>query len=691
MIYPSRVRSLLFLLILAPCLVFSQPGKDGAETVTGTNIIWNRYTSLASSITSGTNMATVTNIADLNGGAAGANNPYATSTIAYGDLIMVIKMQGASITTTNDASYGAITNLNGVGTYEIAVVSGVSGNTISICNSFANSYSVTANEKVQVIRIPRLNALTTNSGASLTCSPWNGTIGGVLAIEVNGNVVNNGSMVVTGRGFRGGAIDNNTSTAGGAVVTAYVSNNSSTGAEKGEGIAGDQVRYDALGGRYNRGAAANGGGGGNGHNAGGGGGANFGNVASWTGNGNPVAGYATTWNLEGGSFSTSTSTGGGRGGYTYSANNQNAGTVAPGNTTWGGDNRQNVGGKGGRPLAYSSNTLFLGGGGGAGDANNSSGGAGGNGGGIIYILGTGTLSGSGSIQANGSAGVNSNNTLNDAPGGGGGGGAIRLNISGAITGVTVSATGGAGGNQPITSAEAEGPGGGGGGGSISAPSSGSVSNAITGGNNGTTSSSSLTEFPPNGATRGGDGSYRSSEAFVAAPLTTCSGLPVRFISFNLKEEDNLLTVLWTTADEKQVDKYIIEKSIDQQTWEAAGTVPAMNAAGQNDYSKKVVNDNIVYVRIRSVDVDGKIQYSTIKKITSANILKMIIRGNILSVDNLPKNASLLTIYSMNGQLITSRKLSSSQTQIRIDIGNLNPGVYNVQINGPSIINKRFVK
>src|ERR1044072_2036748 len=100
-----------FLLILSFCFssnfVFSQTGKDGAETITASGIVFNRYDVLSTSITAGNNTATVTNIANLAGGAAGANNPYTTNALAYGDLIMVIKMQGASIDATNTSSYGS--------------------------------------------------------------------------------------------------------------------------------------------------------------------------------------------------------------------------------------------------------------------------------------------------------------------------------------------------------------------------------------------------------------------------------------------------------------------------------------------------------------------------------------------------------------------------------------------------------
>lgn len=671
----------VLLLFLCSQKAFAQAGKDGAEIISTSGVVFNRYDVLSASIVAGSNTAVVSNIANLAGGAAGANNPYATSALGYGDLIMIIKMQGAGINTTNTSSYGSVTSLNGVGTYELAVVRGITGNTITICNTFANSYTVSSTERVQVIRVPRLTDLTVNSGASLTANAWTGSTGGIVAVEVNGNAVVDGSVTTTALGYRGGALDNNASLPGNPN---YVSTASTDGGEKGEGIAGHQTDYDALGGRYNRGAPANGGGGGNAHNGGGGGGANAGSIGLWNGNGNPDnsgAGWSTAWNQEAASFSSNTSSGGGRGGYTYGSNNADATTTPPGNTGWGGDNRQNFGGIGGRPLTYSANTLFMGGGGGAGDANNSSGGAGGNGGGIIYLLVTGNLSGTGSITANGANGGNSTATFNDAPGGGGGGGAIRLNVQGTISSITVNANGGNGGSQPITSAESEGPGGGGAGGFVSVPGTPAITVTVTGGNNGTTNSSSLTEFTPNGATKGDAGTYLTGQAFVAAPPLACFPLPLNFVSFTATWQDNKVLVNWSTADEINVDHFEVQVSSNQQQWITVIQKPALNRSSLIQYNCLIdALSALFYVRIKSVDAGGSYQYSSIRVVrVQLSPVTLSVNGNTLQLNQLPFNVREMKVYGSNGQLYKKQALTPVANSVSFDIGSLPEGVYYLQL------------
>ncbi|MEZ4936644.1 MAG: gliding motility-associated C-terminal domain-containing protein [Crocinitomicaceae bacterium] len=483
--------------IIWTVLVFPQAGKQGDVVVNNVNTYLNDYTYLTQDAHAGDILLHV------------SNNGFITNNLNYplesGDLLLIIQMQGAELLGgVNDITWGSILDYHNCGNYEFVEVLGTPNpSQISLACPIQKDYSSQGN--TQVVRVPRINNLTINAGGVVTCPAWNGQIGGVVAVEVLGNTLINagGAIDVSGMGFRGGQLDNASNY--GAINYAYTQQN--RGGEKGEGIGGYQNDYTVLGGRYGRGAPANGGGGGNTHNAGGGGGANAGATENWNGLGNPDnsnPNYTIAWDLEGMGFSGNLSSGGGRGGYTYSSSNRDALTVVPGDPLWNGDDRRNVGGIGGRPLDYLQGKLFLGGGGGAGDGNNGAGTDGADGGGLVLMLNYGAISGAGSIFANGQNAPQTPPNGNDAPGGGGGGGTVILNSIGIISGISVEAKGGDGGNQVINWNEAEGPGGGGGGGYIGY-SSGTPAIDVSGGPNGTSNSLGVTEFPPNGATSGGDG------------------------------------------------------------------------------------------------------------------------------------------------------------------------------------------
>jgi len=436
----------------------AQRAKDGSYTASGTDEVLNTYTHLTNDAAQGVNSITVSNNA-MNGGVF-------TSNLAAGDLILIIQMQGAGVDIADvigccggsSASsfsdfwnwwliydlFGAVTQYRQSGKFEMAEVAGVTGsNIIQLqCNTI-NAY--VAGHHTQIVRVPRFDNLTVSGGAnSIVPLQWDGNSGGVVAIEVDGtlNIAAGSSISATGYGFRGGELDpdglpGNTSNP--TEKRFPGTNDSFQGSEKGESIYGYHAEYDGRNTRYGIGAAANGGGGGGYQNCGGGGGSNISpTLTGFTGKGVPQ-GAAGPWNLETPAIGGTSSPGGGRGGYAYSNSNQNELTTGPENASWGGDSRKNNGGLGGHPLAYDATRIFFGGGGGAGDQDSDEGGASGNGGGIVYIKSFGTITGSGTIEANGADGQNTNPTNaatgfftprrgNDGAGGdgsnyGGGGGA----------------------------------------------------------------------------------------------------------------------------------------------------------------------------------------------------------------------------------------------------------------------------
>jgi hypothetical protein len=516
---------LLSLVLFFALGLSAQRGKQGNLTVNAANTIVNEYTSLTANALQGSFSLQVT-ASSLN-----ANSRF-PNVLQPGDLIVIVQMQGATITSGDNALFGEIVQYNNAGNYEWAEVKSIPSSTsIELTCGLANNY--TAAGKVQIIRVPRYNNLILSAPATVTAPAWNGTIGGVVVIETNGTMTLNGNnnIDVTGKGFRGG-IDITTSISGYGVQE-FTTANADFAAQKGEGIAGFLTEYDTFGGRYGRAAAANGGGGGNSHNCGGGGGANGGDPAIYNGLGNPdltTANWAQAWNLEFAGFANNTSSGGGRGGYSFSGSNQNALLVGPVNSAWGGDFRRDYGGRGGRPLTYNANRVFMGGGGGAGEENANQGGEGGEGGGIVLVRAFGSITGTGAIKANGGNGDNTTGTVfsggKDGAGGGGGGGAVILRCSNTIGAINIEARGGNGGNQdvPAFDNEAEGPGGGGGGGYVAVSNAGATIN-VAGGNNGTTDSAAMTEFPSNGATRGGSGTNTLAAALenlTASPDTLCT-------------------------------------------------------------------------------------------------------------------------------------------------------------------------
>ncbi len=542
----------LFFALIINTLSYAQRGKNNDYSVPALNTVVNTYTSLTINGNQG-----YTNISVTNNTMTGAGF---TSNLEPGDLIMIIQMYGAttnidwfpgtfggstgilgidpSLWYANGAQFGSIDAYNNAGQFEVREVLSVSGSTnINLTCALESTYF--ADNTTQVIRIPRYNNLTVPTNTSIVPALWDGDTGGVVAIEVNGNLQINGTgkIEANGAGFRPGLAFGTSITGNSTPHTNGAGNGDSPlgqmnpieGGAKGESIVGFTPEYSNvfISSLYGRGAIANGGGGGGYQNAGGGGGSNIG-TGTFTGKGLPTPGYIAAWNLELAGFASTNSPGGGRGGYTYATQNMNELTIGPNQAAWGGNCRKENGGYGGHPLQTAPNRLFLGGGGGAGGQDSQQGGSGGRGGGIVHLTVYGTISGNGSVQANGQNGQNSNplneptpgtfsaqKKGNDGAGGGGGGGHVYIkNMNPIPATISLQAVGGEGGDQDLrlggfATDEAGGPGAGGGGGGISF-SSGTPIQSVIGGTSGITlenlgSNTLVNNFPPNGATNGGSG------------------------------------------------------------------------------------------------------------------------------------------------------------------------------------------
>ena len=663
------------------CSFGQSPGKDGAKTVTGTEIL-NRYANLASDASAGSPTVTVTNIATL-------------LPLTAGDLLMMYQAQGATIfggVNSSDPTYGSVGAYNNSGNYEFVGVQSIAGNTITLTANLKQSY--TAAGRVQVIRVPQYSSLTIAAGGVLTTPAWDGQQGGVVAVFVQNSTTLDGTINASGLGFRGGVWHNGAGTnyAGPLRTTTHRSTNADSAAEKGESIAGPASALPA-GRRYGRGAPANGGGGGNNHNGGGGGGSNGNNGNLWTGHG--VMNAHAAWALD--PYRSSNSSGGGRGGYSFSSNDLNALTAGPGAAGWGGNYREVAGGLGGHPLTNDAcSRVFFGGGGGAGDANNNSGGSGGSGGGIVILLSY-RVTGTGMISANGSPGADTNNEGRDAPGGGGGGGTILVNSS-SLGVITINANGGAGGKQLIAGKgygnEAEGPGGGGGGGFI-ATSGGTAIQTANGGNSGTSDSPAVTEFPPNGATAGAAGQTGQSIAGGCLPL------PVELVSFSARVANNAVQLRWKTATEKNNYGFEIERSSEGNSWETINFVPGhgtSNIPWNYDYSDVLPAASFasgsLYYRLKQIDRDGTSEYSPTLSValhaTSAGINMMLYPNPTTGPTNITFSIPVdqrisVTLHDMLGQemirLLDNELMTAGIHVSSLRRSDLAPGTYMVRITG----------
>jgi len=99
-----------------------------------------------------------------------------------------------------------------------------------------------------VVRVPRYTSLTVNAGASLSTDAWNGSTGGIIAIEVVGTTTISGNINTSGKGFRGGVLKQTSDCCpnGAGYGAIYATTVIDNGAEKEKALAEIQLHMMAL-------------------------------------------------------------------------------------------------------------------------------------------------------------------------------------------------------------------------------------------------------------------------------------------------------------------------------------------------------------------------------------------------------------------------------------------------------------
>lgn len=329
-----------------------------------------------------------------------------TQGLSAGSRVLLTQMKGALASVANDSTYGTILAINGAGATEFLTIDRIDGDLVTFTTRMVHDYAPSG--ILQLVRVPVYDDVIV--GGPLSAKPWNGTTGGVLAIEVRGALAFAADITVDGAGFRGGRTSIPRSRCD---VGDYVTNWAvGLAAEKGEGVFQPATNAGA-----GRGPAVSGGGGGNGNNAGGGGGGNAGRGGI---GGNPNL-YCHLFPAVGGH---------------------------------GGNALDTLNGK---------QRFFLGGGGGGGHQNDVQGTGGAAGGGLVVIRARRIVGNGHTISANGAhvmlpAGE-------DGCGGGGAGGTVVIDADTVEGTLAVSCVGGNGGSTNAMY-NAHGPGGGGAGGAV---------------------------------------------------------------------------------------------------------------------------------------------------------------------------------------------------------------------------------
>ncbi len=188
----------------------------------------------------------------------------------------------------------------------------------------------------------------------------------------------------------------------------------------------------------------------------------------------------------------------------------------------------------------------------------------------------------------------------------------------------------------------------------------------------------------------------------------CPPLPLALLFFKGERIEDNTMLTWATATEQNSKEFIIERSYDGRTYSKIASIPAAGNSTLNTYYRYNDNEaasleaNILYYRLKQVDLDGKYEYSSVVTISNNQLRSVaIVKANpnpfkhsiTLQIENLTavSKSDKVELYSMEGKLLYQRSLANrGRGNVYLnDLPVLSPGAYllKTMVNGKLVITK----
>jgi hypothetical protein len=165
-----------------------------------------------------------------------------------------------------------------------------------------------------------------------------------------------------------------------------------------------------------------------------------------------------------------------------------------------------------------------------------------------------------------------------------------------------------------------------------------------------------------------DAASKATNRFMIVFRAAAGPVPVRFVDIAaIKNANKTNTVKWNVGGELNIQQYVIERSDRGVNFASIGTTSALNnAGGSHSYSfidiAPLSSDN--YYRVKSIAVNGEVQYSFIVKLSSDETLPSItvypnpITDRIIQVKFVNKAGDYtLKLLGVDGKTIQTQKIT----------------------------------
>ncbi len=171
-----------------------------------------------------------------------------------------------------------------------------------------------------------------------------------------------------------------------------------------------------------------------------------------------------------------------------------------------------------------------------------------------------------------------------------------------------------------------------------------------------------------------------------------SSLPVIFLSFDVQSAKNQNTLFWEIATNQNVVQFSIEKSNDGVSFNKIGIVESSLSDDKlSYYFVDILATNIAYYRLKTVFMDGSIQYSSViiggfedVRNSAIDILPNPVKSS-LTVRFNQSNSKLINIQliGFDGKIYKTQQVQSNpgKMSVNLNLDGLKKGVYIIMVEG----------
>ena len=204
--------------------------------------------------------------------------------------------------------------------------------------------------------------------------------------------------------------------------------------------------------------------------------------------------------------------------------------------------------------------------------------------------------------------------------------------------------------------------------------------------------------------------YPGSFNHYYATAQTLSPLPIELLYFTAEPEGENVICKWETASETNNAYFNVERSLNGIEYESIGQVDGYGMGTSTEPRNYSLLDNqlckdIVYYRLKQVDIDGKYSYSDPVAVNCKDVKTDLVvhpnpaQSNVTLTFSEPANGIVeikFIDYTGRVTIAQTHKVKKGRNNIRFDVSGLSEGVYSISVQnkdlkGEAVKISRFIR